>query len=1261
MKNIIKEIQKSGLFDVDWYLKKYPDVSKSNLNPIEHYIKFGHKLNRHPSMKFDVLKYIELNPDVVSNNINPLIHYIQCGKKRGIVASVNKPEVAKESFLNQFFDKIYVVNLAHKVSDRLKVAHHLNQHGINFEIFVATNGYVGEPLKHYQEYSQKELGSLKRYSQYNNREKEQGSLFLSSAGAMGYIYTYIRILLDAKSKGYKRFLILEDDIILIDNFEEKFKNFVKSINDNWKILQLGASQYGWNSVNLAEAEEKGFYLPRTMDTKGSFAIAFDAEIIDELIDAVSSYEAPFDHAPMGELYEKYLGACFVAYPYIIIPDVGGSSIRGPRCQFSHSKRMKWPLEQFDYPLNSPSIAVIIKSKANLKYYEGFCKSNDLPFNLRLYFNTVDGMRPLHNIDLLDLSANEIPPISEHLTLLESDYVVTLDEGEALTESDLIEFIEYKLDLRKENSTSLKEINLISRRIIKDRVSVIIPTYKRPKNLRNALESVLKQDYNDIEIVIVSDNGYGSDFNEETKQIVDSMKCAYPDCNIILLEHSVNRNGSAARNTGIANSTGEFISFLDDDDIYLQGRLSKSINLLKKENKKIGAVYCGFLGWNSPENDLNRYKTGDLTYEILLLDYKKHYLHTNTATYRREAVLNINGFDESYRRHQDLEFNLRFFELYEIAALKECLVRLNPEPSGISNKAFNMAMLDLKLKFLTQFSYLIERFTLEEQRSIYSQHQNESFKYIKEKESTLDIYKSDFRNFNTQIVIKLLCHLNPTPKSENIIVHKKDIGFYRIIGNNIPRLHSSDQSYESIRFIVENESDFDRVDKYFVLNRIIDDKIRTKIIKYLKLKKINYLEIDFDFEEYKKIGYDFKNLPDSRYWFSSRTNWQKLVANAAIRVSKNRYLMNNNGARNFALHHGKERYSWSMPWDGNCFLSDPHYNELQEHFNKSKNPKYVITPMERLSSNDGINNKSISKDATEEPQISFYKDSLESFNEERVYGNQPKVELFKRIGAAGVWDEYVNLFPWKKLEFRKSADFGLVTSSSAVFRLFSGNVAAIESKNRSHTRAEGLADFIDEVETHYLKNNLLSMDIKIRFLSYLDNKLESTELRGLNIKISKLFSSSLTPKEKDLKLKALIKTIGSIYKVSEDSRTKLECILILFARNLSRKGKLLDKDILLAIDKDNIVIHGEESLKNTGAFKQYFYYQFSSMLLKLILNDLQMAMKHKLELAMLMYFYYDNRIECDRDLNSCLDLTLYIFKEFFEYDFHADLKRTPPEI
>ncbi len=131
-----------------------------------------------------------------------------------------------DSYLNHYFDHIYVINLKFKVADRLIVAEHLNKHGIDFEIFEATNGYAGEPLEKYKEYQKRELGVFSRYSEYSEIEKKKGNPYIESAGAIGIIYSFLRILEDSKKKGYKRFLVLEDDIILSNNFKSKFKKFI---------------------------------------------------------------------------------------------------------------------------------------------------------------------------------------------------------------------------------------------------------------------------------------------------------------------------------------------------------------------------------------------------------------------------------------------------------------------------------------------------------------------------------------------------------------------------------------------------------------------------------------------------------------------------------------------------------------------------------------------------------------------------------------------------------------------------------------------------------------------------------------------------------------------------------------------------------------------------------------------------------------------------------------------------------------------------
>lgn len=83
MKNIINEIQASGLFDTDWYLRKYPDVRKNKLTALEHYLSYGWKLGRNPSEDFDTNYYIKSNSDALTSGLNPLLHYIRSGKNEG--------------------------------------------------------------------------------------------------------------------------------------------------------------------------------------------------------------------------------------------------------------------------------------------------------------------------------------------------------------------------------------------------------------------------------------------------------------------------------------------------------------------------------------------------------------------------------------------------------------------------------------------------------------------------------------------------------------------------------------------------------------------------------------------------------------------------------------------------------------------------------------------------------------------------------------------------------------------------------------------------------------------------------------------------------------------------------------------------------------------------------------------------------------------------------------------------------------------------
>lgn len=118
------------------------------------------------------------------------------------------------------------------------------------------------------------------------------------------------------------------------------------------------------------------------------------------------------------------------------------------------------------------------------------------------------------------------------------------------------------------------------------VSVIITTYRRSQLLERAVESVMRQTYHNLEIIVVDDN---SQFPIERES---SRKCQKKFKKIKLIENPTNLGGSLSRNVGIEQATGELISFLDDDDEYLSDRIEKMVKLyIKKKDSNIGLIYC----------------------------------------------------------------------------------------------------------------------------------------------------------------------------------------------------------------------------------------------------------------------------------------------------------------------------------------------------------------------------------------------------------------------------------------------------------------------------------------------------------------------------------------------------------------------------------------------------------------------------------------------------------------------------------------------
>ena len=225
-----------------------------------------------------------------------------------------------------------------------------------------------------------------------------------------------------------------------------------------------------------------------------------------------------------------------------------------------------------------------------------------------------------------------------------------------------------------------------RRLNKPLVTVVIPTYKRPKKLERAVQSVLNQTYENLEIIVVNDDPR----EEELLEIKDDR--------IKVINHSENKGGAAARNTGIRNSHGKYVALLDDDDKFIPKKIKLEVEVMEKLPEDYVASFC----WSyAEEGEIRKTNsTGDFIYKILSLDRGLH-LGSSSIFVIREVVSSIGGFDERFPRHQDLELLIRLRLEGKIKMLRQPLFVKSDSDHPSAEK-----VLESKKLFLEKFESLI---------------------------------------------------------------------------------------------------------------------------------------------------------------------------------------------------------------------------------------------------------------------------------------------------------------------------------------------------------------------------------------------------------------------------------------------------------------------------------------------------------------------------------------------------------------------------
>lgn len=307
--------------------------------------------------------------------------------------------------------------------------------------------------------------------------------------------------------------------------------------------------------------------------------------------------------------------------------------------------------------------------------------------------------------------------------------------------------------------------------------------------------------------------------------------------------------------------------------------------------------------------------------------------------------------------------------------------------------------------------------------------------------------------------------------KNLHMQEDAFVLVRIIGNDLYPRHKIGQSRENVEFILKNEPALNRCKKVWVVNRIFDKGEFEKIVSLLEHYKQEYYVLPFVEEEYRKIGFDYSCLPAPDYLqskaFAKLSVGVKQKLFVAMLRLKNCYIMNNNGARNYALSLGKGLAKWVLPWDGNCFVNKASWEAITQDVLSEPYLRHFLVPMARITSNELMLNDDYVPEAAEEPQAVFRHDSKEKFNEDYCYGRRPKVELFWRLGIPGVWDTFKD-DPWDQPRLPLSAEANQFSVAGWTARLFSG-MAEQESQdskgssNRNAARQTAIVSAIDHID------------------------------------------------------------------------------------------------------------------------------------------------------------------------------------------------------
>lgn len=195
------------------------------------------------------------------------------------------------------------------------------------------------------------------------------------------------------------------------------------------------------------------------------------------------------------------------------------------------------------------------------------------------------------------------------------------------------------------------------------ISVIITTFDRSSLLKEAIRSVLNQDFSDFELIVIDD----ASSDEGIAQVFNS----FTDARIHYVRNNKNEGSAASLNIGLGQATGKYVAILDDDDAWQDSqKLSKQVEFLKSHRDYVLVGTNAIVVNSETKEEMTRTNFPSEDAVIRQTIFRANPFAHSSVMFVRESALSVGGYDETLSRGKDYELMLKLGKIGKVTVLPD---------------------------------------------------------------------------------------------------------------------------------------------------------------------------------------------------------------------------------------------------------------------------------------------------------------------------------------------------------------------------------------------------------------------------------------------------------------------------------------------------------------------------------------------------------------------------------------------------------------